>query len=346
MATAKSRERKCSTCKHYQASPLWRKGWCRNPLLYDRNTNHLVEADSLACNRTFIDYWEPLDERATQASEVRSTGTTGAKPRVAPSINMETINAAGTHVSAQERTPVVDATAPMRSRNPLFKPLTSKEQPRAPLSIVNEGYDELDAPIPDPKSTQKMSQITRQKPGSPNLSARDRIQQAHGGRRSVLSQFSGPKLWIALGVLALLIVAVAVALLLSRKPTTNPPSSAILPGGPSTPFVLPTPTGLGDASPTSKTVATAPNVAVVPTAIAIGGYVKIVNTGDGLILRHDPTTSGARVTKLADGTKLHIIDGPQTANGFTWWKVGGFNPQSPDSQGWCVGKYLVTTSAP
>ena len=91
MIPAKNRDRKCSTCRHYQPSPLWRKGWCRNPLLYDRNTNHLVEADSLACNRTFIDYWEPLTgDQAPAGPQPRST-----KPRIAPSIPMTTTDPKG-----------------------------------------------------------------------------------------------------------------------------------------------------------------------------------------------------------------------------------------------------------
>src|SRR5438270_7530963 len=92
MNPAKNRDRKCSTCRHYQPSPLWRKGWCRNPLLYDRNTNHLVEADSLACNRTFIDYWEPIQGPApTIGPPTRAAN----KPRIAPSIPIDTTDATG-----------------------------------------------------------------------------------------------------------------------------------------------------------------------------------------------------------------------------------------------------------
>src|SRR5438477_3641624 len=101
MIPAKNRDRKCSTCRHYQPSPLWRKGWCRNPLLYDRNTNHLVEADSLACNRTFIDYWEPIQGPVPEmAPQARS-----AKPRIAPSIPMGTMDSAGNRGVTTGNTP-------------------------------------------------------------------------------------------------------------------------------------------------------------------------------------------------------------------------------------------------
>src|SRR5438105_14306632 len=82
----KPRDRKCATCRYYEASPLWRKGWCRNPLLYDPQTNHLVEAESLACSRTFIDYWEA---RLTgQAGLAAGVEPGKAAVRRAPSIPM------------------------------------------------------------------------------------------------------------------------------------------------------------------------------------------------------------------------------------------------------------------
>ena len=34
--------RKCGSCKHYEPAPIWRKGWCRNPLLYSPQQSHLV----------------------------------------------------------------------------------------------------------------------------------------------------------------------------------------------------------------------------------------------------------------------------------------------------------------
>ncbi|HKP52384.1 MAG TPA: SH3 domain-containing protein [Chloroflexia bacterium] len=343
MIPAKSRERKCSTCKHYQASPLWRKGWCRNPLLYDRNTNHLVEADSLACNRTFIDYWEPLDERAaTQGGQPRSTGTTGPKPRIAPSIPLDTVDAAGAPVASREQTPAMGSAMPARSRKPMFRPLSGREPARPPLSLVDEEYDELEPA--DPKATAKMPQVDRQKPGGVTLSAKERIQQARSLRRPNLPQLSGPRLWIALGGAGLLILVVAAVLLLGRRGETvnPPPSSSII----EKTTVLPSPTGLGDARPSPTVVVPTVSVVVPTGKIAVNGYARVVNTGDGLVIRQSPARAGTRVTKVPDGTRLHIIDGPEEADGFTWWKVDGFNPQSPDTAGWCVQTYLSPTTAP
>lgn len=54
-------ERKCSTCKFYEPAPVWRKGWCRNPLLYAPQQSHLVAEDDLDCSRGLSDYWEAAD---------------------------------------------------------------------------------------------------------------------------------------------------------------------------------------------------------------------------------------------------------------------------------------------
>lgn len=54
-------DHKCGTCKHYEAAPMWKKGWCRNPLLYSMQQSHLVGEDDLDCNRGMGSYWEPLE---------------------------------------------------------------------------------------------------------------------------------------------------------------------------------------------------------------------------------------------------------------------------------------------
>lgn len=63
--------RKCSTCKHYEPAPMWRKGWCRNPLLYSPQQSHLVEEEDLDCDRGMGNYWEPLNPSAVRAAEPR-----------------------------------------------------------------------------------------------------------------------------------------------------------------------------------------------------------------------------------------------------------------------------------
>jgi len=63
------RNRKCGNCRYFEPAPLWRKGWCRNPRLYDRRANHLVDAATIDCEQVFRAriYWEPVP--TTEAAE-------------------------------------------------------------------------------------------------------------------------------------------------------------------------------------------------------------------------------------------------------------------------------------
>lgn len=56
--------RKCGACKHFEPAPIWRKGWCRNPLLYAPQQSHLVFEDDLDCERGMGNYWEPVEQAA------------------------------------------------------------------------------------------------------------------------------------------------------------------------------------------------------------------------------------------------------------------------------------------
>ena len=66
--------RRCSTCRHFQPAPLWRKGWCRNPLLYAPHQNHLVDERDLDCNRQFGDYWESLEAAGAAPAVAEAPG--------------------------------------------------------------------------------------------------------------------------------------------------------------------------------------------------------------------------------------------------------------------------------
>jgi hypothetical protein len=67
--------------------------------------------------------------------------------------------------------------------------------------------------------------------------------------------------------------------------------------------------------------------------LSIGGL-AIVNTteGDTLNVRAAPTRDSAVMTRLPDGDRVTIVDGPRAAEGFTWWKVR----TGAGVQGWVV----------
>jgi hypothetical protein len=54
--------RACGSCRFYESSTVWRKGWCRNARLYGPQESHPVDAGTLDCeNAAAKGLWEPAD---------------------------------------------------------------------------------------------------------------------------------------------------------------------------------------------------------------------------------------------------------------------------------------------
>lgn len=64
--------RTCKTCKHYEPSAVWHRGWCRNPRLYAPQQSHLVDQDSLDCSRGLGNAWESAVDDDRPAAEPAS----------------------------------------------------------------------------------------------------------------------------------------------------------------------------------------------------------------------------------------------------------------------------------
>lgn len=58
-----------------------------------------------------------------------------------------------------------------------------------------------------------------------------------------------------------------------------------------------------------------------PGGITVGGFATVLV--DGLRMRSAPTTADAVMTTLAAGDALHVIGGPVSGEGYTWWQVSG-----------------------
>jgi hypothetical protein len=332
MIPAKNRDRKCSTCRHYQPSPLWRKGWCRNPLLYDRNTNHLVEADSLACNRTFIDYWEPIKgDLPSMGPQARTS-----KPRIAPSIPVDTTDPKGRRKMVTGNTPAAGMAALSQAQ------LAEQEARDAPrLSLVTPDYEpgeELDEDAQ--KATRQLEQIEGPKgPATPKTAAQ-RIREARNMRRAAYwKSTQGRVVAILLAVVALAAIGGGSLLLRNMPPAVTP---SVVPT-PEATRPVPTPTGFSDATPTPPPT---PTSALPPAGvIGVNGWVE-VKAGGGLSLREASSRTGKKLRVLRDGTKARVMEGPVEAEGFTWWKVDSFDPNDPAAAGWCAGQYLVAIPPP
>ncbi len=77
---------------------------------------------------------------------------------------------------------------------------------------------------------------------------------------------------------------------------------------------------------------------VVFTEIAPGAQVVVNGTlGQGLNLRASYSTSARLVGSAKDGNVLTVLEGPQEADGYTWWKV----KTAEGKEGWAAGKFLV-----
>ncbi|MDQ2682130.1 MAG: SH3 domain-containing protein [Chloroflexota bacterium] len=76
-------------------------------------------------------------------------------------------------------------------------------------------------------------------------------------------------------------------------------------------------------------------------SIAIGDVV-LIDT-DGVNIRDDFGTDGDIITTLEVGTSLEILDGPESADGFTWWLAVILDEDSVDEgvSGWLVEDYLT-----
>ena len=60
--------RSCQSCKHFEPSAIWRKGWCRNPRLYAPQESHVVDAASLDCSRGLGSAWEAAETETPRSS--------------------------------------------------------------------------------------------------------------------------------------------------------------------------------------------------------------------------------------------------------------------------------------
>jgi hypothetical protein len=72
---------------------------------------------------------------------------------------------------------------------------------------------------------------------------------------------------------------------------------------------------------------------VFGAVLRIGGLATVQTTqGDKLNMRLSPDLSAPVLAQLETGTHVTVVDGPRTANGFTWWKIRAAN----GLEGWAV----------
>jgi uncharacterized protein YgiM (DUF1202 family) len=75
-----------------------------------------------------------------------------------------------------------------------------------------------------------------------------------------------------------------------------------------------------------------------PTEIAPGASVVVKGTrGAGLNIREEPSRQARIVVSAKDGDELTVLDGPEEAGGYVWWKLR----TQDGKEGWGASEWLA-----
>jgi hypothetical protein len=205
------------------------------------------------------------------------------------------------------------------------------------LALVTDDYAPYEVPPPKKgsKTTKQIEQIEGPDAEGQPTTTRERIKQAR--RQSSFIHSRNGRIVIVAGAL-LLLALLAFGVFTYMRDQQKKEAAAFVPPATAT-RPAPTPTGLGDATPTPLVTPTP-----VPPAVGVigtNGWVAVTVSGN-LSLREAPSRTAKRLAILPNGTKGRVVDGPQDADGITWWKI-----DVPDKGiGWSSGQYLEATTPP
>ncbi len=121
--------------------------------------------------------------------------------------------------------------------------------------------------------------------------------------------------------------------------TTSTPILQVIPQPTVTP-TMHTPTPAQELTPTVSNLPSPP-----PGVIAVGAYVQVSGTGgDGLRMRSRPGLEGEIRFLGYEAEVFQVTDGPQSADGYTWWYLVA--PYDESIQGWAVANFLAVVQNP
>ncbi len=144
-------------------------------------------------------------------------------------------------------------------------------------------------------------------------------------------------LFFAAGLLATLLILLN---FFTPQRSASGPATAVM-------HIIPAPTATPPASqPEPSTPPTSTPEPLPPVGqLAVGAYVQITGTGgDGLRLRSSPGLGGTVLLVAIEAEVFQVIDGPQDADGYTWWYLQ--TPSDSTVQGWGVANYLAVIQNP
>lgn len=296
--------RRCSTCKHYDPAPIWRKGWCRNPLLYSSQQSHLVGEDYLDCERGMGNYWESNEE--SNAAANRPTAS-----HVAPLTLYRSTETGGSRIVYP-----VSGSSGYRDDPPL-------DDPDDPRGDVGGGGRQIDYYAEERYWTDYLRIIL------PILGVLLFLVLLYLWALAFLRGDDDPPGQAGAN-------ATATLSLITADSTPSPAADAT--GAAGTPGIVFTPPPVATTPP--GTIITPAPTAQTPDEpagdIYVGAIVAIANTGGtGANLRSLATTDSDVIDVLLDGYQMEVVGGPEDSQGFIWWNVSG-----ESGSGWVVADYL------
>jgi len=109
--------------------------------------------------------------------------------------------------------------------------------------------------------------------------------------------------------------------------------------------MIPAPTRTPDVTPIPTNDPNLVTPTLAPNTIGIGAYVQISGTeGEGLRIRSAPGLTGDTVFFGGESEVFVVRDGPQTADGYTWWYLVA--PYDETRAGWAAADFLVIVPSP
>lgn len=323
------RNRKCGNCRYFEPAPLWRKGWCRNPRLYDRRANHLVDAATIDCEQVFRAriYWEPVP--TSEVAEINSGYNPGLGFNANPSADSGLVDAG----VSRGRVP---SDGVLRPRGPAVQ--TNPVQPNGmPVITRREKADAAPGVVRKPSQTRRWL--------VENIPYYDKID-------GPISRINFVRILPWIVVLALVLFVISNVLGGKKDQTASNNPQATVTSSNSTLLV-------GNATPslaaTQGQTTVSGNTNLVPPTVTISNLIPTstpapptpvntkppvtqakVNGTDGVNLRKDPGTSSAILTKIASGKLVTIRSADRkTVEGGEWWPVS-YNGQD----GWVLSTFL------
>jgi hypothetical protein len=149
--------------------------------------------------------------------------------------------------------------------------------------------------------------------------------------------------WVILGALGFAGSLLLITLVLIGW--TSPRFSPNVGFAPADLTMIPAPTHTPNVLPTSTVDPLVAASTLAADAMGVGGYVQITGTeGDGLRIRSTPGLNGDTVFRGEEAEVFVVRDGPQTADGYTWWYLVA--PYDETRAGWAVSDFLAVVPAP